>query len=761
MKEDDQLGDNNNNINNDKPLVGSGGGAAPSGKPSVRLGPGKAGGSRKRLSLKSGEALQNLKNKVGLKMSVISQFIQTGRRSPDYARYADLEMQLSIKLDDNFSEELTHGTVIFKDSRMEEQYVLGRSNQVRALKNFLPFIGFILILWGLENYLGRNGALSALVVSASSGGILILLGLACSHTVLWPLVEANAQNVVLVTAVVIGVGMLVPVQLHRVDSVSDANSYFFELGLRSILFKSIASCFIVLPSFHFLLVATLETAYFISFHWLVRPFPDVLTAVSADIFCFLLFYAASRFFDWKDRQIFLTTRNIELSKGKLEKEVEKLAFLKDGVVEAAARKSKKKKKKVQVMISYSHADEVFAFEVENNLKKTGVFDVWIDRQGIRAGEDWRGEIAEAIQDSLCVIFIVTAKSISSKYCHEELYFAKVCGVPIQPINPEGGVFQELQGGLRMILQRIQWIDFTAANIAVSKSKETFAVFDTQMKKLQASLSKVAQEQKKFIKGDHVKVVKEGSQTGREGTVVDPGWNGRVKVTMIPCGTIKSYESNEIICCEVVIPETATRKKLMNAVGRTKVMGFLRKRSSAASYSGGKAINPSGTRNSISWRRMKIQAEPESPSPTRSEQSPKTAIDSGGRVKERVRRAERRGSFTPTSAAAKAHARDFAKDELQPDSAAGAPANGPALNGPADPPADKIEPFDLQRVFVISHPRNERNCTHLKKTLASKGFKVRTASIEHLCVYTIVRVYTNSPSLHPLRPPRSPSPATTM
>jgi hypothetical protein len=50
----------------------------------------------------------------------------------------------------------------------------------------------------------------------------------------------------------------------------------------------------------------------------------------------------------------------------------------------------------------------------------------------------------------------------------------------------------------------------------------------------------------FLEGDHVQVIKEGSQFGKTGVVENPEWNGRVQIIMDEDGRDKSYVSNELM-----------------------------------------------------------------------------------------------------------------------------------------------------------------------------------------------------------------------
>jgi hypothetical protein len=141
----------------------------------------------------------------------------------------------------------------------------------------------------------------------------------------------------------------------------------------------------------------------------------------------------------------------------------------------------------QVFLSYSHADKYFSRGVEVALDKSESFLAWVDRS-IRAGQDWRGEIADAILRSSALVFILSPNSATSRYCREEIYFAKVLtsafsffnlittnsllvslsllfffakahGVPILTlVHEDWSSFDALPTGMRLVLQRRQAMD---------------------------------------------------------------------------------------------------------------------------------------------------------------------------------------------------------------------------------------------------------------------------------------------------------------
>lgn len=73
---------------------------------------------------------------------------------------------------------------------------------------------------------------------------------------------------------------------------------------------------------------------------------------------------------------------------------------------------------VDLFYSYAHEDEPLREELEAHLKileRRGVLRSWHDRH-IVAGEDWAGEISDALERADLVLFLVSADFIDSDYC---------------------------------------------------------------------------------------------------------------------------------------------------------------------------------------------------------------------------------------------------------------------------------------------------------------------------------------------------------
>eukprot|EP00658_Telonema_sp_P-2_P003638 TRINITY_DN11353_c0_g3_i4.p1 TRINITY_DN11353_c0_g3~~TRINITY_DN11353_c0_g3_i4.p1 ORF type:complete len:762 (-),score=107.72 TRINITY_DN11353_c0_g3_i4:48-2333(-) len=110
--------------------------------------------------------------------------------------------------------------------------------------------------------------------------------------------------------------------------------------------------------------------------------------------------------------------------------------------------------RARVMISYKHQDQEQAIAVKGELERLGLL-VWIDLD-IRAGKDWRGDIANAISKSHAVVFLMSPRSVTSPYCREEIYFAVSQDKPLYTIVLEEA-WDQLSGGLKLVLMRFQCI----------------------------------------------------------------------------------------------------------------------------------------------------------------------------------------------------------------------------------------------------------------------------------------------------------------
>ena len=120
-----------------------------------------------------------------------------------------------------------------------------------------------------------------------------------------------------------------------------------------------------------------------------------------------------------------------------------------------------------IFISYKHSDKAVADKVRKELQKQGN-KVWIDTQ-ITPGEDWKGEIANAIKGSVGVIFLASKEALESRYCREEILFASSINKPVFTLLQEDCV-KNMKGGVKMVLMRKQFVDIKGENFADGMEK---------------------------------------------------------------------------------------------------------------------------------------------------------------------------------------------------------------------------------------------------------------------------------------------------
>lgn len=81
-----------------------------------------------------------------------------------------------------------------------------------------------------------------------------------------------------------------------------------------------------------------------------------------------------------------------------------------------------------VFVCYSHADAPHLQELLDWLSSMSI-RTWYD-DGIRPGEEWTAEIANAIESASHVLFLATTRSVQSRHCRNEVHFAINHGKPV-------------------------------------------------------------------------------------------------------------------------------------------------------------------------------------------------------------------------------------------------------------------------------------------------------------------------------------------
>jgi hypothetical protein len=85
-----------------------------------------------------------------------------------------------------------------------------------------------------------------------------------------------------------------------------------------------------------------------------------------------------------------------------------------------------------VFVCYSHDDRETVVEQIRWLKGEG-FTVWFD-EAIEVGSRWSDDLARAVEGCAAFLYFVSPRSVSSRYCLDEVHFALECNRPIVPVE---------------------------------------------------------------------------------------------------------------------------------------------------------------------------------------------------------------------------------------------------------------------------------------------------------------------------------------
>ncbi|MBL8132465.1 MAG: toll/interleukin-1 receptor domain-containing protein, partial [Anaerolineae bacterium] len=107
---------------------------------------------------------------------------------------------------------------------------------------------------------------------------------------------------------------------------------------------------------------------------------------------------------------------------------------------------------MQVFISYKHENDSFIKALKERIQAAG-FDVWIDKDLLRVGEDWRQEIDNAIKASFCLIVVMSPGAFESPYVTYEWAYALGIGLRVLPVMVSATPMHPR-------METIQYIDFT-------------------------------------------------------------------------------------------------------------------------------------------------------------------------------------------------------------------------------------------------------------------------------------------------------------
>jgi Effector-associated domain 7/TIR domain len=107
-----------------------------------------------------------------------------------------------------------------------------------------------------------------------------------------------------------------------------------------------------------------------------------------------------------------------------------------------------------VFMSYCRRDTQIMHQVLQDLRAQGL-QVWVDEEGLEPGTPaWKAAIEEAIENSRCLVVILSPDAKDSIWVARELSYAEVQKVPIFPVLACG----DERGAVPIQLVASQWVD---------------------------------------------------------------------------------------------------------------------------------------------------------------------------------------------------------------------------------------------------------------------------------------------------------------
>ncbi len=85
-----------------------------------------------------------------------------------------------------------------------------------------------------------------------------------------------------------------------------------------------------------------------------------------------------------------------------------------------------------VFVSYKHEEKEFVDMLLRQLQAAG-FSVWLDVEQLRAGENWREGINDAIKESFALVLVISPDAKRSEYVTYEWAFAQGAGIKVIPL----------------------------------------------------------------------------------------------------------------------------------------------------------------------------------------------------------------------------------------------------------------------------------------------------------------------------------------
>jgi hypothetical protein len=115
-----------------------------------------------------------------------------------------------------------------------------------------------------------------------------------------------------------------------------------------------------------------------------------------------------------------------------------------------------------VFVCYAHDERELVVGLVEWLRSQGC-QVWYD-EAIEAGSRWSDDLAHAVEGCAAFLYLLSPRSISSRYCLDEVHFALECGRPIvpveiAPVSLTPGLKLSIGGTHRLFMHRMEQSEF--------------------------------------------------------------------------------------------------------------------------------------------------------------------------------------------------------------------------------------------------------------------------------------------------------------
>ncbi|MEZ5292420.1 MAG: TIR domain-containing protein [Vicinamibacterales bacterium] len=162
---------------------------------------------------------------------------------------------------------------------------------------------------------------------------------------------------------------------------------------------------------------------------------------------------------------------------------------------------------VDVFVSYAREDLHAARRLVDGLKAAGR-SVWVDLEGLYAGEAWWPSLCRAIDASHAVVFLISPHSAASAACRAELDHAEALGKRIVPVlwqDPDAVELPPVAQRTQWLLRPGQDIDgaLVAALVAVLDADPAWVRGHTRWTQLAAEWDQRGRPDALLVRGDHL------------------------------------------------------------------------------------------------------------------------------------------------------------------------------------------------------------------------------------------------------------------